>query len=208
MSTINLFTRKNHFSSSRSAATTRPTLTGGKAVIPAVDLYEYDILGMPVYAFAYQLKIENANFVLTPMTIPAYFGESQVSEGEKVDTQGLFLINMGSNTTYLKDFILDKRIFGPYGCPKRVLTSELSSDNKPIQVFFTFNKMRFYPFILPDFTIGYYVCDGQKGPNDSEPRGAWRRYDEAEDGVALDAPVVYDPTLGLYITRASHIEPR
>jgi hypothetical protein len=207
MPTINLYTRKDHFSS-RATASAAPPVTGGTPVIPIVDLYEYDLMGMPVYAFAYQLEIPGSSFVLTPMSIPAYFEEAQVVDGERVDTQGLFLISMGNDPTYTKDFILDRKIFGPYGCPKRVLTSTTNSAKGRIEVFFTFNKMRFYPFILPDFSVGYYVCDGQKGPNNSEPRGAWRPYSPDEDGVALDAPVTYDPTLGLYITRAAHIEPR
>jgi hypothetical protein len=206
MPPINLYTRKDHVTR-RAPASATPPITAIKSVISEIDLYEYDMNGMPVYGFAYQIDNPKANFALTPMTIPGYFKEAPKVKGEGVDTHGLFLINLGEDLELVIKFLEDALVFGPYGCPKRILTSTTNDAGQDIQVFCNFNKMRFYPFILPDFSVGYYVCDGQKGPNNSEPRGAWRDYDPKEDGVALDAPVTYDPTLGLYITRASHIEP-
>jgi hypothetical protein len=206
MSTINLYTKKDRVTN-RLPASAKPPISGGSAVIPEIDLYEYDLNGMPVYGFAYQINNPKANFALTPMTIPGYFREAPKVNGEGVDTHGLFLINLGEDLEQVIKFLQDKLIFGAYGCPKRILTSASNDAGEDIQVFCNFNKMRFYPFILPDFSVGYYVCDGQNRPDGSEPKGAWRPYDPKEHGVALDAPVTYDPTLGLYITRASHIEP-
>ncbi|MEQ8530348.1 MAG: hypothetical protein RIB86_00720 [Imperialibacter sp.] len=205
MSTIKLYAKKDDFTS-LPPKSTAISITETAAVIPAYDIHEYNLAGLSIYGFSYQVNCVDSNLALASMTIPAYFEEARVVNGKRVDMHGLFLVNMGDSAGYLKEFFEDKRIFGPFGCPKRVL-AKAGNGTGVSKEYFTFNNMRFYPFILPDFTVGYYVCDGAVPPRGGEPRGAWRPYSPDEDGVALDAPVTYDPTLGLYITRASHIEP-
>ena len=202
MSTINLFTKQTDLKNLKSINPRyRSTeILIGDAILPEFDLHECDLGGIPVYGFAYQINDPNAHLVMASMTIPYYFDDMS-GDGIKRDTiQGVFLISFGENIQNVSAFVNDAKVFGPYGCPKRVLTT------KRFKSFFSFNGMRFYPFVMPNFTTGYYICDA--GDGSTIPRQAWPEYDEKEDGVALDAPVVFDPTLGLYSTRSSHIEPR
>lgn len=209
MSTINLYTRREDFTRHEGLQPVKPKpkISRGKPAIPAFDIYLYKLRGLSVYGFKYQIEDPNANFVLASMTIPAYFEEARVVNRKKVDTHGLFLIDMGENPDDLKEFFEDVKIFGSYGCPKRVITSADDKYKNASQEYFTFNRMRFYPFILPDFTVGYYACDDCGMGKNPQPRNAWPRYRRVEYGVALDAPVTFDPTLGIYLTRAAHIEP-
>lgn len=205
MPPINVYTRREDFTSTPP----RPksfSLNQTASVLPLYDLFEYDMSGIPVYAFAYQINDPNANFALASMCIPAYFDQARTSGSVKQETQGIFLINMGE-VAYIKPFFEDIKILGPFGCPKRVLTSNTGASGQPIEEYFTFNKMRFYPFIMTDFTVGYYVCDAGVVVGNAQPRNAWPPYSAIEHGVSLDHPLAYDPTLGLYMTRAAHIEP-
>ena len=136
--------------------------------------------------------------VISNMIIPAFFDQApRLANGDKTEIHGLFLINLGESADKAKSFVEDKEI-GPYGCPKRLLT--LGGD----KAYFTFNNQRFYPFIMTDFTIGYFVCDG-KNASGHRPPLAWPDYSENEIGIALDAPLTFDATLGLLITRQARV---
>ena len=161
-------------------------------VMTDYGLKSYSIGELDFYAFADHLK-ETSSIVISSMTIPAFFDQCQQ------EIHGLFLFSLGETYTQAKSFIDDKGI-GAWGCPKRLL---LQPGDKG---YYTFNNMRFYPFLMTDFTVGYYVCDNGNTPGYGGPRYAWRDYVPEELGVALDYPLTYDPTLGLYITRGAHIE--
>jgi len=160
------------------------------------DLASYTLGDLDVFGFSDHIT-SAAHLVLVNMTIPAFFDQSVVY-GAKKEIHGLFMISLGDSYPLTKDFVEDNAIIGQFGCPKRVL---LQSGKKS---YFTWNKMRFYPFVMTDFSAGYYVCDDA---GSSSAGYLWPDYNsETEKGVALDYPVTYDPTLGLYITRAAHIE--
>jgi hypothetical protein len=173
------------------------TITETGDVLKEYGLKTYTFNGLKLYAFADDLANPKSELVLTTMSIPKYFDQN----GQK-DIHGLFILSVGlkdANVPRLsaKAFVDDKTI-GQFGCPKRILKQP---DQKS---YFTFNHMRFYPFINTDFSTGYYVCDD--GPVGKQPRLAWPNYDLTEEGVAIEYPVQFDATLNLYMTRSSRIE--
>lgn len=104
------------------------------------------------------------------------------------------------------EFFTDLKSIGKWGCPQRVLLgvdkkSKLGSGKK-MKSFsndcFIFNNMRFYPFITKEFLIGYFICD-------LNSKDRWKVYSRREKGIALDDPLMYDPTLGLLVTRGAHV---
>lgn len=165
-------------------------------VVPDTDLVEefglrrYTFNGLSAFCFDDHLDTSSC-MVFTNILIPGYF--DQVPH----EIQGLFLVNLGNSIHKVNSFIEDKEI-GSHGCPKRLLTQPAEKG------YFTFNKMRFYPFIMTDFSIGYYVCDGKSAPNHQPPL-AWPDYSEDEIGIALDYPLTYDATLGIYLTRNARV---
>jgi hypothetical protein len=120
--------------------------------------------------------------VLATMLIPKYFEQVHYSH----EIHGHVLISIGRDDQ-ARLFFADLA-HGSHGCPKLVPMEGTQ--------FFTFNRMRFYPFIMTDFTVGYYV-------KDSPPQG--RPDDNLLSGkLAIDYPIQYDSTLGLYVTRGAH----
>lgn len=157
--------------------------------------------GICVHAFDAQLK-PNCYVWMVDMNLPSFFNEIS---GAGIDSgiQGLFLVGLSDN--YRTPDLYNDKQHGDNGCPEGIDVGDLSGNtikkSSPgyTKNRFTFNHMSFHPLIMIDSTIVYYVCD-QGGPND------WP--DNAYIGqVAVDQPIVYDATLGLYITRAAHLIP-
>ena len=158
--------------------------------LPYFKLNEYSGSGLKMFGFENGLVGDSEHVtVLTNMLIPRYF-ENTIGQ----DVHGLFLAQIGL-PQMAHDFVDDLLSLGRFGCPKRIVIDTNSSKDH-----FKFNRMRFYPFIMPDFTVGFYICD------EGTPELHWPPYTPTERGVALDYPVTYEPTLGLYMTRSSHIE--
>jgi len=126
--------------------------------------------------------------VQATMLIPRYFEEVQNNElpGE---IHGQFLIPIGTQEI-ARLFLLDLA-HGSHGCPTLVV---MGGSKK----FFSFNNMRFYPFIMTDFTVGYYVRDTPPAGNPE-----WPDDYPSQKNIAIDYPIYYDATLGLYITRGA-----
>ncbi|CAD5253813.1 MULTISPECIES: hypothetical protein [unclassified Imperialibacter] len=195
MSTINVYLKRNDLIDRRPPVSLN--ITPSVDLIPRYGLKEYNLGNMSVLSFEDHI-LEGRHMVFTNMIIPAFFDQSPMAaNGSKTEVHGLFLINLDNSGDKAKAFVEDKEI-GPFGCPKRLLTQE---DDK---AYFTFNNQRFYPFIMTDFTVGYYVCDG-KAATGSQPPLAWPDYSEYEIGIALDSPLTYDATLGLFITRQARV---
>ncbi|MEI9918403.1 MAG: hypothetical protein WDO14_06320 [Bacteroidota bacterium] len=173
-------------------APTQIVLTEVQTILREYDLKSYTNGQYKFYAFTDDLSADD-ECVITPFLIPKYFDQNTTG----TDIHGMFIVSIGlASRNPAAHFVADKTV-GQFGCPKRVLKKQ--SDKS----FFTFNNMRFYPFVNTDFTIGYYICDNS---TPIEPRHAWPLYVAIEDGVSLDYPMQYDATLGLYLTRAAHIE--
>lgn len=163
-------------------------------VLPEYSLRKYKYNDLILYGFEDQLKSDEF-FVIAPMLIPNFFNEvPEDSLRRKTDIHGLFLISVGANDELAQNFG-DDHGRGREGCPYRVLHGG-SKD------YFTFNKMMFYPFLMNDFTIGYYVCDDKCG---SKSDNAWPPYSIHEVGIAVESPITYEATLGLYTTRSASI---
>lgn len=166
-------------------------------VIKDYGLKAYTYKELRLYAFADDLADPRSELVITTMIVPKYFDQNGTS-----DIHGLFILSAGlkdpANPAISAKAFVDDKTVGQFGCPKRILKQP---DEKS---YFTFNHMRFYPFINTDFTTGYYICDD--APQGKISRHAWPNYDITEDGVALQYPVQFDATLGLYMTRAAIIE--
>jgi hypothetical protein len=168
----------------------RVDATVGSSRLPYFKLKEYNVSGLTAFAFENGLVFDgNHVTVLTNMLIPGYFANSGGT-----DIHGLCLAQLGLPPD-AKAFVEDILSLGRFGCPKRLVMSDPATKDH-----FKFNRMRFYPFIMTDYNIGYYVCD------EGNPQHHWPDYNPAEKGVALDYPVAYEPTLGILMTRAAHIE--
>lgn len=126
------------------------------------------------------------NFVLAHMQIPSFF---TVANPALTPVTGLFLIDLGLG---LENIVgNDDKGRGREGCPTRVLMG--------VRNCFAFNGMNFYPVMMRDFSIVYYVCDSaskeydwvEKHASDFQKRFA----------VAVQHTITYDATLGIYVTR-------
>jgi hypothetical protein len=103
---------------------------------------------------------------------------------------------------------------GEFGCPlllqlppnPRVTNTSRVPKPKEVLGYFTFNGMRFYPFIMIDFTVCYYVCDAL-GPFDwnYHKNGKLKKAHEILPAIALKSPVSYEPTLGIWMTRSAEL---
>lgn len=174
------------------AAGTDTLISEDKMVLEDFGLKRYNLGSLKVHAFDDHLT-PNAPMVLATMFIPGFFDQVPRDGTDNIsDIHGNFLFKLGATVAEGKAFVADKG-HGSFGCPTRLLFSAEFDC-------FSFNRMRFYPFIMPDYSIGYYVCDGTA----SEPI-KWPAYDPQEVGVALHYPLTYDATLGIYLTRGAHI---
>lgn len=168
------------------------TFQEGPAVMNAYGLKKYIFNDFEFLAFESHFT-PDAQIIVVPMTIPAFFYEIPTSPGgDKKEIHGLFLVSIGNSPSEANAFIMDKGV-GKYGCPRRLLVA-------PGKESFSFNRMLFYPFVMTDFSVGYYICDVTA----SEPT-KWPAYSAAEKGVSINFPVTYDATLGLYVTRDAHV---
>lgn len=132
---------------------------------------------------------------------------------------GLFILKLFRNYPKFSQPACRKR--GQFGCPELLhLPTEFSlvqtaarKSNKNKQKggvlgHFTFNGMNFYPFLMIDYTVCYYVCDaGGTYDWNRRPDGTFKTPSEIFPNVAIDAPISYDATLGIYLTRAAHLAP-
>ncbi|HMJ70796.1 MAG TPA: hypothetical protein VK508_17965 [Cyclobacteriaceae bacterium] len=176
----------------------------------------------------------NNLYCLAHMYVPPYFEE--VGAQKKVTASnrfGIELDNVSQEEGFLGLFVL--KLFGnkpnnsqpgckkrgEFGCPTLL---ELPSDFSLIQTTgkktnykkakgilgsFTFNQMSFYPFLMIDYTVCYFACDaGGSFDWNYRPDGTLKqRRNEFFPNVAIDAPVTYDATLGIYVTRSAHLVP-
>ncbi len=144
---------------------------------------------------------DDVTLMAVPMILPGFF------HGIGPDIRRLFLLRTGVTESGRKknkitDFFLDKLAAGPHGCPTPILMNQSHytdrNGKKYSYNFFTFNHMRFYPFLMREFVVGYYVCD------ENAKHLHWPKFNPGHVGIALDYPLAYDPTLGLFVTRGAH----
>jgi hypothetical protein len=196
MQTVSIYFSKTDIEDEKDPTPININETGD--VLKDYNLKSYTCREFRFFGFADDLANPKSELVLATMLIPKYFDQNALNK----DIHGLFVLSVGikdpkpaNQGLSAKAFVDDKTV-GQFGCPRRILKQ---ADEKS---YFTFNNMRFYPFVNTDFTVGYYICDHSAG---KRPRLAWPNYEPIEDGVALEYPVQFDATLGLYMTRASHI---
>ncbi len=144
---------------------------------------------------------EGATLIAVPMILPGFFKEV----GQ--DVRKLFLLRTGITEKECRvnkryEFYIDMLSKGAQGCPIPILLRPGESESakkgkKYSRNYFTFNGMRFYPFLMREHTVGYYVCD------EGATKYHWPKFHPKDPGIALDYPVVYDATLGLFLTRGA-----
>jgi hypothetical protein len=129
---------------------------------------------------------------------------------------GLFILKLFGNKANNSQPGCKRR--GQFGCPtllhlpkdiSLVQTSSPGSASLPKGILgcFTFNGMSFYPFLMIDYTVCYFACD-TGGAFDWNYRSNGKlktRLDEFFPNVAVDSPITYDATLGIYITRSARL---
>lgn len=166
--------------------------------------------GFSFYYFRDMIKA-GETLMAVPMVLPNYFEQiEKVNEGasdeasRKRDVRALFLLRTGisqASPETISGFFGDILHHGNNNCPQLVrVTDEVEDDKvekkKYSRGYFTFNKMRFYPFLMREFTVGYFVCD------DHAKKYHWPAYDPRTYlGIGVDQPIVYESTLGLFVTR-------
>ena len=152
--------------------------------------FEFDQLpGIQLYAFKDTVK-EGEEYLLANMHLPNFLaGMDPLLTG----INGLFLISLGGGSGNVMDNSCKAR--GRQGCPTRILMGPIKS--------FYFNGMHFYPMMMRDFSVAYYICDADSKEYD------WQlKYGTEFDklfAVAVDFPIVNDATLGIYQTRAAEL---
>lgn len=169
------------------------------------NICECSFAGIKFCHFKNTIK-EGVTLMAVPMILPAFFKE--IGQGKnKQDVRRLFLLRTGVTEkdcapNKRKDFFKDILVNGPMGCPIPILMKPDHytdrNGKKCSPNFFTFNNNRFYPFLMREFTVGYYVCD------ENATKDHWPEFDPKDPGIALDYPLIYDATLGLFVTRGAH----
>jgi hypothetical protein len=154
-----------------------------------------------LYGFTGAMQ-ENETYYMAQMPIKPYFKEVQPG---LTDFNALFLIYLGPYKTVKHDRIDKAR--GQFGCPLRiVMDTQTTKEKRTPFTSFEFNGMNFYPFLLREFTVCYYVCDKHSREYD------WKRKygDEFYNmySVGVNHPIQYDATLGLFVTRSAELKPR
>lgn len=164
---------------------------------------ECSCAGIKFCHFKNTLK-DGVTLMAVPMILPDFFEE--IKKEKKGDVRRLFLLRTGVTE---KECAPNKRIKffkdtlenGPMGCPIPILMKPGPPRRNPKEYslnYFTFNNNRFYPFLMREFTVGYYVCD------ENAKKYYWPKFHPDDPGIALDYQVIYDPTLGLFVTRGAH----
>jgi hypothetical protein len=128
----------------------------------------------------------NDEFVVVSMLVPSYF-EYKTGKPFGAELSGLFIIKVMGQFNGIYDY--EDKQYGQYGCPQRLSIGPSEA--------FTFNDMEFFPFMMRDLSVGYYVCDSGSSAYSWKGKKLYN--------VALDAPLAYDATLGIYVTRGAHL---
>src|SRR5436190_6179125 len=118
---------------------------------------------------------EGASLVAAPLILPNYFRDNDSTSVKGF--RKLFLLRTSATEgVSQKEIDVKRKAFfddemmgtGPHGCPIRILRnlgqSEKGVDKtgKTIRCskdYYKFNGMRFYPFLLREYTVAFYVCD-------------------------------------------------
>lgn len=145
---------------------------------------------LEVYAFKDTI-VDKGTYVLANIHVPNFFKETDPSQ---TGITGLFLVSLGDGL----DNIFDNscKAVGRYGCPTRVVMATA----KPS---FSFAGMNFYPIMMRDMSVAFYVCDEDSKKYDWKLKHGTDF--EKLFAVALDQPVSFDPTLGIYLTRGADL---
>jgi hypothetical protein len=159
--------------------------------------------GNPLNFYAFKGSIEEANkkdsghLHMAHMHIPSYLS---LMDKNQTGICELFLLRVGGD---LLGFTHDKAK-GQFGCPQRVL---MNSTDQSLSTYgfhcFEFAGMHFYPFITREYVVCYYICDaGSKEYDWQEQRDFEKLF-----SVAVNHPITYDATLGLFVTRSAQLVP-
>lgn len=163
------------------------TVADGRGPGQLLDIVKFGQLPqLECYAFTGTLA-QGKNFVLAHMQIPSFFDRANSA---LTPITGLFLIDLGLG---LENIVGNNdKGRGRQGCPTRVVLGANLS-------FFYFNGMNFYPIMMRDFSIAYYVCDSDSKEYD------WTKKHGPDFhkmfAVAVQSAITYDATLGIYVTR-------
>lgn len=153
------------------------------------------------------------HFVFTTMHVPHYFrGMDPTRSG----LNGIFMVPLAGGLVSMMEKIAadvlapdEVNAVGRQGCATRILMnavpsqgSEMEKDKQRKLNAFEFNGMRFFPFMLREFTVCYYVAD-------KDGRLDWFvRYKKDFDErfyVSVEERIVYDTTLGIFTTRGADL---
>jgi hypothetical protein len=176
---------------------------------------------------------QNEVYFLAHMYVPWYFDQMKQNRAplavkdelanvvpppeDENSALGLFMLKQysyGENSFNTDHPVCRKR--GEFGCPltlhipkdAKLQQSRRRGDDDEVLGYFTFNGMRFYPFLMIDYTVCYFICDaGSPYDWNRHPDGRVKKPWEIYPLVALDAPVSYDATLGIWATRSAHLMP-
>lgn len=154
-------------------------------IIPISTFKITQLNGLEFYGFDGTIE-EGGDYIIANMHIPNFLKQS---DSDSTGLNGAFLISLGDGFPNILDS--NCKAVGRQGCPSRILMGATKS--------FYFNGMNFYPFMMRDFSIGYYVCDADSLEYDWQ-----KKHDTNFDKmfmVALNQQVTFDATLGIYQTR-------
>jgi hypothetical protein len=138
-----------------------------------------------------------SKYIMAAMYLPGYLNLNE-------EVRGVFLLRTQSNVDWkLSDFTDDKSI-GRHGCATRIYTGTqmvtTATGTELRHVGFEFNRMRFYPFLLRNLTVAFFVTD-----KNSDDDKIWYR-DANRDGVAIQAQIQYNTTLDIFETRYAELK--
>ncbi len=151
-----------------------------------------EMADLELYAFKDSIIKEN-EYLLANVHLPNFFSEMDAS---LTGITGLFLVSLGDGI----DNILDNscKAIGRQGCPTRIVMGSMKA--------FRFNGMNFYPVMMRDFSIAFYVCDADSKQYDWQLKHG-TNFDKLF-AVAVEFPIVFDATLGIYLTRGADLVPK
>jgi hypothetical protein len=147
---------------------------------------------LELYAFKGSIA-EGSDYLLANIHLPNFLREM---DANLTGIAGLFLVSLGDGI----DNILDNtcKAIGKHGCPTRIVMGPLKA--------FSFNGMNFYPIMMRDFSIAFYICDADSKEYDWQKKHG-TNFDKLF-AVAVEYPIVFDATLGIYQTRGADLVPK
>ncbi len=151
------------------------------------------------YAFQEDLHTISNNAFKKYLMVACYIPDIM---GVTEDIRGIFLIKTPKEREWdINDDIIKDKSVGKHGCGYRIdlgFEEKTQGDGKIVKTrrAFQFGKMRSYPFLLRNLTVGFFHTD----PDSVDDR-LWSDITKNWDGVGLEEPLVFDADFDLFKTR-------